>query len=159
MLLLTPGNDGLSFAPVRDYRDTSFAQCQPDMTGMGNPINGLGGEIPQNVLSTARPDTDITITTGDPNNARRLLAQNVGSFKVEWTDGSQSFGQIDWFGVNNYFGGGVTFEITGNPYTAVWTPYNQTFWPMALKFTFTLYDSKGIIKNGRRFEHIVYIDK
>ncbi len=27
----------------------------------------------------------------------------------------------------------------------------------ALKFTFTLYDSKGIIKGGRRFEHIVYI--
>jgi prepilin-type N-terminal cleavage/methylation domain-containing protein len=28
----------------------------------------------------------------------------------------------------------------------------------ALKFTFTLYDSKGIIKNGMRFSHIVYID-
>jgi len=27
----------------------------------------------------------------------------------------------------------------------------------ALKFTFTLYDSKGILKGGRRFEHIVYI--
>ena len=28
----------------------------------------------------------------------------------------------------------------------------------ALKFTFTLYDSKGIIKNGRTFTHIVYLD-
>jgi prepilin-type N-terminal cleavage/methylation domain-containing protein len=28
----------------------------------------------------------------------------------------------------------------------------------ALKFTFTLYDSKGVIKNGMRFSHIVYID-
>ena len=27
----------------------------------------------------------------------------------------------------------------------------------ALKFTFTLYDSKGIIKNGRVFTHIVYL--
>jgi prepilin-type N-terminal cleavage/methylation domain-containing protein len=27
----------------------------------------------------------------------------------------------------------------------------------ALKFTFTLYDSRGIIKNGMRFSHIVYI--
>ncbi len=27
----------------------------------------------------------------------------------------------------------------------------------ALKFTFTLYDSKGIIKNGRTFTHIVYL--
>jgi prepilin-type N-terminal cleavage/methylation domain-containing protein len=28
----------------------------------------------------------------------------------------------------------------------------------ALKFTFTLYDSKGIIKEGRTFTHIVYLD-
>ena len=28
----------------------------------------------------------------------------------------------------------------------------------ALKFTFTLYDSKGIIKDGRTFTHIVYLD-
>jgi hypothetical protein len=27
----------------------------------------------------------------------------------------------------------------------------------ALKFTFTLYDSKGVIKNGRTFTHIVYL--
>lgn len=29
----------------------------------------------------------------------------------------------------------------------------------ALKFTFTLYDSKGVIKGGRTFTHIVYLDK
>jgi len=28
----------------------------------------------------------------------------------------------------------------------------------ALKFTFTLYDSKGVIKKGRTFTHIVYLD-
>jgi hypothetical protein len=27
--------------------------------------------------------------------------------------------------------------------------------PIAFKFSFTLYDSKGIIRNGRRFTHIV----
>lgn len=31
--------------------------------------------------------------------------------------------------------------------------------PTALKFTFTLYDSKGIIKEGRTFTHIVYLDE
>jgi type II secretory pathway pseudopilin PulG len=30
-------------------------------------------------------------------------------------------------------------------------------YPDMIKFTFTLYDSKGILKTGRRFEHIVYI--
>ena len=29
----------------------------------------------------------------------------------------------------------------------------------ALKFTFTLFDSMGIIKEGRTFTHIVYLDK
>ncbi len=29
----------------------------------------------------------------------------------------------------------------------------------ALKFTFTLYDSKGVLKDGRTFTHIVYLDK
>ena len=29
----------------------------------------------------------------------------------------------------------------------------------ALKFSFTLYDSKGVIKEGRTFTHIVYLDK
>ena len=28
----------------------------------------------------------------------------------------------------------------------------------ALKFTFTLYDSRNLIKNGRTFTHIVYLD-
>jgi len=28
----------------------------------------------------------------------------------------------------------------------------------ALKFTFTLYDSKGVFKEGKKFTHIVYLD-
>ena len=28
----------------------------------------------------------------------------------------------------------------------------------ALKFTFTLYDSKGIFENGKTFTHIVYLN-
>jgi len=32
------------------------------------------------------------------------------------------------------------------------------FFPKALKFTFTLYDSKGVIEDGRTFTHIVYLD-
>ena len=29
----------------------------------------------------------------------------------------------------------------------------------ALKFTFTLYDSRGIFKDGKTFTHIVYLDR
>ena len=44
-----------------------------------------------------------------------------------------------------------------------WQPENEgddvdkKHYPNAIKFTFTLYDSKGIIKGGREFTHIVYI--
>ena len=33
------------------------------------------------------------------------------------------------------------------------------FFPDAFKFTFTLFDSKGIIEQGRTFTHIVYLDR
>jgi hypothetical protein len=35
--------------------------------------------------------------------------------------------------------------------------FSADFYPKALKFTFTLCDSKGIIKDGRIFTHIVYL--
>ncbi len=36
--------------------------------------------------------------------------------------------------------------------------FGPSFFPAALKFTFTLYDSKGVIEGGRRFTHIIYLD-
>jgi len=35
--------------------------------------------------------------------------------------------------------------------------FQPGFYPRALKFTFKLYDSKGVIKEGREFTHIVYL--
>lgn len=37
--------------------------------------------------------------------------------------------------------------------------FPSDFFPDALKFTFTLFDSKGIIGKGRTFTHIVYLNK
>jgi len=64
---------------------------------------------------------------------------------------------------------GVFFNIPNGSQINYWgiaslMRYNPTnkfpygFYPKALKFTFTLYDSKGVIKNGRTFTHIVYLD-
>ncbi|MHC4461516.1 MAG: PilW family protein [Planctomycetota bacterium] len=68
---------------------------------------------------------------------------------------------------------GVSFNTPGMPAEQDWyrigdprlqyrllpniMTFSSDFYPEALKFTFTLYDSKGIIENGRRFTHIVYI--
>jgi hypothetical protein len=45
-----------------------------------------------------------------------------------------------------------------------WRPKNSevigwptNLYPIAFKFTFTLYDSKGVIKEGRTFTHIIYL--
>jgi hypothetical protein len=36
--------------------------------------------------------------------------------------------------------------------------FSSTFYPKALKFTFTLRDLNGIFEAGKTFTHIVYID-
>ena len=142
--LLTPGKSG-----GLDYNDANFAACQADIITNYEDYNS--------VLSADRPDVNLAVR---PNDARMLLAQNVGSMQIAWAydrevgDPNQT---IVWYGRSKPVPGNQSFETEGDPYLAVWTPRNQTDWPMALKFTFTLYDSKGILKTGRRFEHIVYI--
>jgi type II secretory pathway pseudopilin PulG len=163
MHLLTPGlgKSGL------DYSDVSFSACQADL------INALG-EDPNIVLSSNRPDANST-------NVGSLLAQKVGSFKIEWTYGWFEVGALDkivWWGIGHSFADSLaigirkpdgnpptplevadisSYETPGPPYTVHWNPGNQQYWPKALKFTFTLHDSRGLFKNGRKFEHIVYI--
>ncbi len=67
----------------------------------------------------------------------------------------------------NFYAFGTFFNIPTDQIN-YWGPvsemmYNSTdnfaagFYPRALKFTFTLYDSKGIIQEGRTFTHIVYL--
>ncbi|MCX5634327.1 MAG: prepilin-type N-terminal cleavage/methylation domain-containing protein [Planctomycetota bacterium] len=68
------------------------------------------------------------------------------------------------FGIYFNMSGGVTVANTPD-----WSGSDQAktenatpfagFFPRALKFTFRIYDSKGIIKGGRTFTHIVYLEK
>jgi type II secretory pathway pseudopilin PulG len=61
---------------------------------------------------------------------------------------------------------GVCFNVAA-PSTSSWFTPNKaagpyftgtsTFYPVALKFTFTLYDSRGVFKDGQTFTHIVYL--
>ena len=63
---------------------------------------------------------------------------------------------------------GVFFEMPGGTSYVNWFPiqscgtngvaFKSTFYPAALKFTFTLKDSNGIFADGKTFTHIVYID-
>jgi prepilin-type N-terminal cleavage/methylation domain-containing protein len=74
----------------------------------------------------------------DANNIRQLMCENVGELKIEWMNGIDSSMKLIW-----------------SPNGGIWGP--SDIWPKAIKFTFTLYDSKGILKGGSRFTHIVYL--
>ena len=56
----------------------------------------------------------------------------------------------DWYSIE---GGNVQYRSV----PPIIMEFSPDFYPKALKFTFTLYDSMGIIEKGRRFTHIVYI--
>jgi prepilin-type N-terminal cleavage/methylation domain-containing protein len=76
----------------------------------------------------------------DANNIRQLMCENVGELKIEWTNSiDSSTKMLIWFSSSEAWGPGGD-------------------WPKAIKFTFTLYDSKGILKDGSRFTHIVYLN-
>lgn len=56
-------------------------------------------------------------------------------------------------GVDNF-----TIEWLGGPGSMNWVRSTSgSVSTRAFKFTFTLYDSHGVIKNGRTFTHIVYL--
>jgi len=79
----------------------------------------------------ARPPLD----SHSPEDLVMYMAKGVDNFTIEWFEGNiDSEGRLVWQRL-----------LSG--------PSNIS--PVALKFTFTLYDSKGVIKNGRTFTHIV----
>ena len=85
----------------------------------------------------------------DPNNEEDIpmfLARGVDNFTIQ-ADANDT-DRIDPNGVLNW-----------RPENDDIHNFDENYYPNALKFTFTLYDSKGIIKNGRTFTHIVYIGR
>ena len=75
----------------------------------------------------------------------------------------------DGFGVYFEMPDGIDVDIDGDgnndwycpDYDVVKTaigPFPLNFYPSALKFTFTLYDSNGVFAEGKTFTHIVYLD-
>jgi type II secretory pathway pseudopilin PulG len=76
-------------------------------------------------------------------------------------DPNHGYGDFDTFGAffNMYQGSQINYW--GTPDLLEFNSTKQTFpanfYPRALKFTFTLYDSRGVFKDGQTFTHIVYI--
>jgi len=85
-------------------------------------------------------------------------------------DGNLNFADSDFgltgmnrnaFGIYFNLPGGVNPGLVWFPpdqIVARYTSFRPDFFPDALKFTFTLYDSKGVFREGQTFTHIVYLD-
>jgi len=82
-----------------------------------------------------RPHLDLSNLGGDRQGLATYMAKGVDNFTIEYEQGYTS---------------GLESRIN-------WSRGQKDFSTRAFKFTFTLYDSKGIIKNGRTFTHIVYL--
>ena len=139
--LLTPGLLPLLF----DSNGISYAEFRTNVPATVVDVN--------NLLISGVP-IDIQ---NNPDDVRGLMCRNVGEIKIEWTIGERAANDmILWYGLSQPAGFAV--EEPGPPYIAAWTPLiPRRDWPKALKFTFKLYDSKGILEQGRKFTHIVYL--
>lgn len=126
-----------------------------------------------------------TITEGGPvvdksvsNTLHNYLAEGVGQFGIQiWrNDENRWYPQMDSNGDGDYSDGdypttgtdinygnvdGILYNGTGEgnfgtmKADVTWVPLKFT----ALKFTFTLYDSKGLFPEGRTFTHVVMINE
>jgi len=121
-----------------------------------------------------------TVDFGLTNTYRNLFCSGVGEFSVQiWLDDEKRwYPQIDPNGdgnssdtdyrldgavIDQTYVGGLLYPdpITGANDLKTNSNMSVPNRPLkftALKFTFTLYDSKGIIPGGKTFTHIVYID-
>ena len=125
----------------------------------------------------------VDVDPADANSIHMLLCEGVGEFKIQgWYDNQQQWiPEVDPDGNGDL---SDTHFFLNDPNTVPGVLYSGTYGIVnintidysrelineanfniipglgrALKFTFTLYDSKGIIKNGMTFTHIVYLDK
>jgi len=177
-------SDRITFFADGDFQST-WQYPQKDgkiKTVVGNVAAIFYGLIdPNSYGSVPEPKEKIlarrqTILTADPDllNSGSLLGEYYQLSLSEWiADPSYNPDELmvrPVFNLNGlskenlavYMAKGVdnfTIEYAERDVAGIrWTREQKDFVPKAFKFTFTLYDSKGVIKNGRTFTHIVYLD-
>jgi hypothetical protein len=80
-----------------------------------------------------------------PTDLFMYMAKGVDDFAIQFARWDPVLMNYRWWPANQQIQPGLGFQPL------------QPIASNAIKFTFTLYDSKGIIENGRMFTHIVYL--
>jgi prepilin-type N-terminal cleavage/methylation domain-containing protein len=157
-------------------------QEKVNMLSVIGDVNIIGPDGDSATGSTAR---GVLIDRADPDSLHVLLCEGVGQFAVQgWNDrrgrwmpeidpnGDGDLDDSDFFLKDGtldtvncpgvwYPRGGLT--MGGIP-EYPWQDLDEDHFDRipglgrALKFTFTLYDRRGLLKQGRTFTHIVYLD-
>jgi len=149
---------GLADTGAKNPREKILVRRQTVLTSDSNlPANGgLEDRDEYHETSLAEWRTNPPVTTSEwikrldvePNDLKQddivvYMAGGVDDFTIQyvgWDDTGREFNQ--WRPTD--------IEADG---------WDRDFVPRAFKFSFRLYDSKGVIKNGREFTHIVYLGK
>jgi prepilin-type N-terminal cleavage/methylation domain-containing protein len=120
------------------------------------------------------------IDMDDPNTFQKLMCEGVGSFAIQWAYWDSVDKRFYWYPTDSHFllicpvcdkKFGVFFNVPAPQISYFhWFAVDNVqvqyrsginfpsgFYPKALKFTFTLSDSKAVFKEGRTFTHIVYL--
>jgi len=125
-----------------------------------------------------RPQIDFKNSTG----LHVLMTEGVGNMSIQWAyspgpgifywwpsidaDGNPLTADSDFSVMGrdqfaicfNMAAPGPVFGLPPNLASGAYIAnFPADFYPTALKFTFTLYDSRGVFKDGQTFTHIVYI--
>jgi len=93
-----------------------------------------------------RPDVDINSEESIRESIPMFMAEGVDDFTIQFANGFDPVdGSLNWWPADSEVNDNQIFE---------WAYLN----PHAIKFTFTLYDSRGVFPEGKTFTHIVYLD-
>jgi prepilin-type N-terminal cleavage/methylation domain-containing protein len=167
-----------------EHDTNSLSQWQAGVqnsTSVDNIITGCFGSVASD-FSNNRPHID----TADSNTIHNLMVEGIGSFSIQWAyyqiphygyfwwpgidpDGNDIFTDSD-FGASgiNLSQFGFYFNTVASSFATSWftDSYSGTMgkyylekpaFPQAMKFTFTIYDSRGVFRDGQTFTHIVYL--
>jgi prepilin-type N-terminal cleavage/methylation domain-containing protein len=119
--------------PVRVNALTAITDIDVDISGVKSTL----------VSNDPPYERGACVDLNDPNSIHMILCEGVGDFAIQgWDDTAQQ-----WVPQTDSSGALAQKSYLGLPAQG-----------RALKFTFTLYDSKGVLKTGRTFTHIVDLD-
>jgi len=177
VLLLKPFTAVPAAPAVVDYNDVSYAECRNNLGALEN----TGGLLDESILINPLSNPPVNLHSLMGQNVGGVAIEWTDGTK--YTDANSLKVSLVWFGIAAQAApavpplsrtDGAPPDILGDPYyasietvtvvppadyQAYWRPgIQQRYWPKALKFTFTIYDSKGIIEKGKTFTHIVYLD-